>query len=65
MCRKPCKECPWVTKSKHSEKWPSYVDTVVKAGLLEDRKHVCHMISKETWSKPTSDNVCIGSIINN
>jgi hypothetical protein len=64
-CRKPCKGCPWVTPSGHSEKWPGYVTSMESIGKIENKRHACHMITNDTWgykSKINDSNVCIGSL---
>lgn len=64
-CRKPCKECPWVTSSTHSEKWPGYVATMEDIGKIKNKKHACHMITSDIWgykSEINNSNVCVGRL---
>jgi len=66
-CRKPCKECPWTKENPHSKAWPSYVKSIESIGQIKDKKHGCHMITKDTWGydgEINSENVCIGSKLN-
>lgn len=63
MCRKPCKECPWKSDTKHSKAWPSYVEKLESIGRIKDKKHACHMISTDVWGYETTineNNVCVG-----
>jgi hypothetical protein len=63
--RNRCKECPWVTQYKHSEKWKGYVKELTDKGLIKDGVHKCHMIASDTWGFETpvdESNVCIGSL---
>jgi len=69
MCkkRKPCKECPWVTGTKHNDKWPDYVAKMESIGQIKSKKHACHMITSDTWGykrEINNNNVCIGSQLN-
>ncbi len=69
MCRKPCRECPWVVdkKSSHDKNWVDHVDVMTKLGQIKDRKHACHMITSDAWgykNKIEESNVCIGSLNN-
>ena len=64
-CRNPCKECPWLIKSCHNDKWPSYVESVEKTGKIKNKRHACHMITSDTWGykdEINDSNVCIGSL---
>jgi hypothetical protein len=60
--RKCCGECPWKNDSQHNKSWPNYVIKMVEVGKLNNGQHCCHMITKETWNQPTSENVCVGSL---
>lgn len=62
MCRKPCKECPFIRDNPHSLKFRQYVDKVRSVSGKEN--HSCHMINKDVWGLKTEideKNVCIGS----
>ena len=66
-CRKPCKECPWINKNQHSEKFPSYVESIEKIGKIKNKEHGCHMITKDIWGYHediNEKNVCIGAKLN-
>jgi len=66
-CRKPCKECPWTKENAHSKKFPSYVKSIEKIGKIKDKKHGCHMITKDIWgykSEINDENVCVGAKLN-
>lgn len=66
-CRKPCKECPWVNKNPHSKKFPTYVESIESIGKIKDRKHGCHMITKDIWGykeEINNKNVCVGAKLN-
>jgi len=63
--RKPCKECPWDKENPHSKSWPLYVDKIEGIKKIRDKKHACHMVTKDIWgykSDIDENNVCIGSI---
>ena len=67
-CRKPCKECPWITGNNHNDKWSDYVHKMENIGKIKSKKHACHMITPDTWGYKqdiNDNNVCIGSQINN
>ena len=62
--KKSCKECPWKTKSKHSQAWPGYVKSVESIGQIKDKEHACHMLTNDVWgyiNPITNENVCIGA----
>jgi hypothetical protein len=63
-CRKPCKQCPWTNSNPHSKKFPSYVKSIENIGKIQDKKHGCHMITKDIWgyeSKINNKNICVGA----
>jgi hypothetical protein len=60
--RKSCEECPWKVKSKNNTKMIKTIERFVNSGIREDKKHKCHMIDSNIWSKPNESNICIGSI---
>lgn len=63
MCKKPCKECPWVNTNEHSIKFRTYVDKMISIGKIED--HKCHMVSNDVWGYETpvdEKNICAGSL---
>ena len=45
MCKKSCKECPWVVRNKHN-------DMIVGFSQRMDKPHNCHMVNggKELWN---------------
>jgi len=60
--RKPCKECPWLVKSGHNEKFKGWVQSLTEKGVIENQ-HRCHMIdAKGLWDKPTEENICLGRL---
>jgi hypothetical protein len=62
MCRKPCKECPFIRENPHSLKFRQYVEKVRSVSGKEN--HSCHMINKDVWGSKTEINeinVCVGS----
>lgn len=65
VSRRRCKECPWSTKSVHSEKWPGYVSKMTEEGYIQSGVHACHMVTNDTWgmnSPIDKNNVCVGSL---
>lgn len=63
--RKACKQCPWITTSKHSQSWPGYVSSMESIGQISGKRHACHMITTDTWgyeSPIDESNVCVGSL---
>jgi hypothetical protein len=66
MCRKECKECPWINDNKHSLKFREYSKKMKEEGFIEN-SHKCHMIDSDVWgfdSNVNSSNSCIGSLKN-
>ena len=62
--KKPCKECPWHTKSKHNEKFKVWVHSLTEKGIINN-EHRCHMIdAKGLWDKPKEENICVGRLHN-
>ncbi len=62
MCRKPCKECPFIRDNPHSLKFRQYTEKVRSVSGKEN--HSCHMINKDVWGSKNEineRNVCIGS----
>ena len=60
MCKKPCKECPWVNTNQHSLNFRTYVEKMKSIGV---KKHACHMISADIWgynSEINDKNKCAG-----
>ena len=60
MCKRPCKECPWVNNNRHSLNFRSYTDKMKSIGV---EKHACHMITSDVWgykNKIDSRNYCKG-----
>lgn len=41
MCKKPCKECPWVVNNRNN-------NTIVNHSKKWNKKHNCHMLIKDT-----------------
>jgi hypothetical protein len=62
--RKQCKECPYIIKNKHNEKFSNYVDKMFNSGIIKSKKHNCHM-KGNVWSKTSKDTICIGSVLEN
>jgi len=65
MCKRPCRECPWVNHNRHSINFRSYVDKMKTIGV---EKHACHMITSDVWgykNKIDSRNTCKGQNLNN
>lgn len=54
-----CKECPWVVKSKHNDKWKSWISNLIKVGFRKDEKHNCHMVAP-VWGNMTEKTMCKG-----
>lgn len=64
MSRKCCKECPWVTRSKHNTSWPNFVAKMKMIKKIHESRHACHMITSDVWGMKTiidESNVCIGA----
>lgn len=61
--RKSCKECPYKVDNNHNRKHLINVKKMSDVGIINNNEHTCHMITPG-WEKPTSDNICIGSIKN-
>lgn len=40
VCKKPCKECPWVVRTQHN-------DRIIEHSKKYDKPHNCHMIPPE------------------
>lgn len=62
MCRNPCKECPFVVKSQHNEKWKKYSDRMKSNGYSDQG---CHMITKDVWGlkeEINNSNRCVGAV---
>jgi hypothetical protein len=60
MCKKPCKECPWVNNNRHSLNFRRYVSKMKTIGV---EKHACHMTTSDIWGYNTpisSRNICRG-----
>lgn len=51
MCRKPCKDCPWIEGGKNHETWPAYVEQAINDGKWVQDSHVCHKIDNDTWGE--------------
>lgn len=62
--KKSCKECPYKVKSEHNQKFPDYVDRMLKAGVIKSNTHTCHM-KGNVWQEPTEKTVCVGSLSRN
>ncbi len=60
---KQCEECPYKVKSSHNDKFVGYVNKMFESKMIESKKHTCHM-KGNVWSKPTKENVCVGSLKN-
>lgn len=57
MCKKPCKECPWVVRNKNN-------DSIVNHSKRLGKKHNCHMVPvskrKTLWDQEPSHQ-CVGN----
>lgn len=59
--RKPCKECPWVVKSNHNDKFKVHINKLTDIGFIDNKRHRCHMIdAKNILVEPTEENICKG-----
>jgi hypothetical protein len=56
MCKKSCKECPWVVRNKFN-------DMIIGHSMKHDKPHNCHMIPPEKrgglW-ETKEETKCIG-----
>jgi len=56
MCKKSCKECPWVVRNKFN-------DMIIGHSMKHDKSHNCHMIPPDKrgglW-ETNEETKCIG-----